>query len=87
MKTKHFEVIRLGIGKYVNPNKSFAMYGVDPPYKSITGHGMGKDIWIWVSALSRPGGLYPLVICDHDISDDFSGVLNCFGFRYRVSHG
>ena len=50
MKTKHFEVIRLGIGKYVNPSKSFAMYGVDPPYKSITGHGMGRDMDMGVSS-------------------------------------
>jgi len=42
MQTKHFEVIRLGIGKYVKPNKSFAMYRVDPPYKPITDHGFGK---------------------------------------------
>ena len=43
MKSKNFDVMRLGIGKHINENKgSFAIYRVDPPYKAITNHGFGK---------------------------------------------
>jgi len=42
LKHKHFEVLRLAVGKYVKPKESFAIYRVDPPYKPITDHGFGK---------------------------------------------
>jgi len=42
LKFKHFEVIRMRVGKYVKQNESFALYRVDPPYKPITDHGFGK---------------------------------------------
>lgn len=43
MKSKNFDVMRLGIGKHINENKgSFAIYRVDAPYKAITNHGFGK---------------------------------------------
>ena len=43
IKSKNFDVIRLGVGKHINESKgSFAIYRVDPPYKAITNHGFGK---------------------------------------------
>lgn len=42
VKHKHFEVLRMGVGKYVKPKESFSMYRIDPPYKPITDHGFGK---------------------------------------------
>jgi len=42
MTSKHFEVLRLAVGKYVKPKESFAIYRVDAPYKPITNHGFGK---------------------------------------------
>jgi len=42
LKYKHFEVIRFGVGRYVKPKESFAVYRVDPPYKPLTDHGFGK---------------------------------------------
>lgn len=39
---KHFEVLRLGIGRKVQPKLSFGLYRVDAPYKPITDHGFGK---------------------------------------------
>merc|ERR1719347_1676404 len=42
VKYRNFEVIRLGIGKYLKAKESFSIYRVDPPYKPITNHGFGK---------------------------------------------
>jgi len=42
LKQKHFEVMRLGLGRFLEQGKTFAMYRVDAPYKPITNHGMGK---------------------------------------------
>jgi len=42
LKHKHFEVLRMGVGRHVKANESFSMYRVDPPYKPITDHGFGK---------------------------------------------
>jgi len=42
LKHKHFEVIRMGVGRFLKPKESFAMYRVDAPYKPITDHGFGK---------------------------------------------
>jgi len=42
LKYRNFEVIRLGIGKYLKAKESFSIYRVDPPYKPITNHGFGK---------------------------------------------
>lgn len=42
MKHKNFDVLRLGIGKKLKANESFAIYRVDAPYKPITNHGFGK---------------------------------------------
>lgn len=43
MKSKSFDVLRLGIGKYINQHKdSFSIYRVDAPYKPLTNHGFGK---------------------------------------------
>jgi len=39
---KHFEVMRMGVGRFVDPKKTFSMYRVDAPYKPITNHGFGK---------------------------------------------
>lgn len=42
LKHKHFEVLRLGIGRNLKAKETFAIYRVDPPYKPITDHGFGK---------------------------------------------
>jgi len=39
---KHFEVMRLGVGRFVDGKKSFSLYRVDAPYKPLTDHGFGK---------------------------------------------
>jgi len=40
---KHFEVLRMGVGRFVVPGGAiFSHYRVDPPYKPITEHGFGK---------------------------------------------
>lgn len=42
LKHKHFEVMRFGLGRFLEQGKTFAMYRVDAPYKPITNHGQGK---------------------------------------------
>jgi len=44
LKHKHFEVMRLAIGRHCDSNKkkTFSFYRVDAPYKPITDHGKGK---------------------------------------------
>jgi len=42
LKHKHFEVMRMGIGRKVKAKESFGLYRVDAPYKPITDHGQGK---------------------------------------------
>lgn len=42
LKHEHFEVLRLGIGRMLVADETFAMYRVDAPYKPITFHGVGK---------------------------------------------
>jgi len=43
VKHKHFEVMRLAVGrKVVKSNDSFSIYRIDPPFKPLTDHGFGK---------------------------------------------
>jgi len=42
VKHKHFEIMRMKIGRFLKPEKSFAIYRIDAPYKPITDHGFGK---------------------------------------------
>jgi len=43
LKHRHFEVMRLAIGRHCdNKKKTFSMYRVDAPYKPLTDHGTGK---------------------------------------------
>jgi len=42
LKHKHFEVMRMGIGRFLKAKETFGVYRVDPPYKPITDHGFGK---------------------------------------------
>merc|ERR1712083_761547 len=44
LKHRHFEVMRLAIGRHCDSNKkkTWAIYRVDAPYKPITDHGTGK---------------------------------------------
>lgn len=44
MKHAHFEVLRNEIGRQLEPEKSFAIYRVDPPYKPVTFRGQGKKM-------------------------------------------
>ncbi|XP_069938999.1 large ribosomal subunit protein uL16m isoform X2 [Cherax quadricarinatus] len=38
----HLEMIRMGIARKINPNKMFAIWRVDAPWKPITKKGQGK---------------------------------------------
>nr|ALS04652.1 mitochondrial 39S ribosomal protein L16 [Pseudodiaptomus poplesia] len=42
IRSPHFEVLRMGIGRMLKPKETFAIYRVDAPYKPITDHGFGK---------------------------------------------
>jgi len=42
LKHRHFEMMRMGVGRSLDPKKTFSMYRVDAPYKPITDHGFGK---------------------------------------------
>jgi len=44
LKHKHFEAMRLGIGRHLKGQKLFGLYRVDAPYKPITNHGQGKKM-------------------------------------------
>jgi large subunit ribosomal protein L16 len=43
IKHGHFEMIRNTIGRFIGSN-TFAIYRVDPPWKSQTVHGAGKKL-------------------------------------------
>jgi len=44
LKSSHFEVMRLAVGRRVKEKESFGLYRVDAPYKPITNHGQGKKM-------------------------------------------
>jgi len=55
LKSKHFDAIRMDVGRHVKQGESFALYRVDPPYKPITNHGNGKRMGGGKGSISEYG--------------------------------
>jgi len=55
LRHPHFEVMRMGIGRSLKINETFAIYRVEAPYKPITNHGQGKRMGGGKGAISEYG--------------------------------
>jgi len=55
LRHPHFEVMRMGIGRQLRANETFAMYRVDAPYKPLTNHGQGKRMGGGKGSISEYG--------------------------------
>lgn len=44
LESRHFDMMRHDIGRFLEPEKCFAIYRVDPPYKPRTNRGVGRKL-------------------------------------------